>query len=455
MAVIEEDSWRIQSLVESLTMRSIIIAVLALVMLIPLGLVGSVVTERDYRYRSVLAEIAGTWGEPQMLLAPVVVVPYTETIVIEERVTDDDGKSRLSQREIQHQRVAHFLPKNLDINVQLVDEIRQRGIFESLVYRATVDISAGFSAFDVNSLSPDISQIHWDKAWLAVGLSDTRAINSVTDFQWNNTTHELAPGTRLQYLPSGFHAPLDDMSSSTKQRSNSLRLTMNINGSGSFSFAPLGETTQVEISSSWPHPSFQGDALPDNRNISADGFTASWTVPHLARNYPQRWSSTHGEVDLFQFSAGVSMFEPVSLYSRVTRAVKYGLLFIGLTFLTLFIFEMSIDRRLHIVQYALIGVALSLFFLVLLSLSEHMRFIQAYASAALLTIAMITGYTWVVLRSIARASLVLVMLLALYAVLYSLLQLEDYALLTGTALLVFVVMVLMFVTRNIQRIPAS
>jgi len=454
-AAAEDTSSRLSSVFESLTLRSIIIAVLALIMLIPLGLVGSVVSERDYRYRTVLADIAGTWGDAQTLLAPVVVVPFTETVLIEEKVTDDDGKSRLIQREIQHQRTAQFLPKNLGIDVQMVDETRRRGIFESLVYRATVAIDAEFDTFDVEALSGDISQIHWDKSWLAVGLSDTGAINSVDDFQLDNSNRELAPGTRLQYLPSGFHAVLGEFSRTPGQESHRLRMQMNVNGSGSFRFAPFGETTQVKISSAWPHPSFQGDALPDQHSISADGFSASWTIPHLARSYPQRWSSIRGEVDLFQFSAGVSMFEPVSLYSRVTRAVKYGILFIGLTFLTLFIFELSIDRKLHIVQYTLIGVALSLFFLVLLSLSEHVRFIVAYTAAALLTIAMISCYTWLVLRNMARAALVLIMLLALYAVLYSLLQLEDYALLMGTALLVFVVMVLMFVTRNIQRIPIS
>lgn len=451
----DETSVGIGAVFESLTLRSITIAVLALVMLIPLSLVRDVVSERDYRYGEVLSEIAGTWGGPQTLLAPIVVVPYTETITKEEKVTDDDGKTRLIQSETHHQRTAQFLPKNLDIDVQIADEIRRRGIFESLVYRATVVVDANFGALDVQSLSDNISQIHWDKSWLAVGLSDTRAINSVDVFEWNESTRELAPGTRLHYVPSGYHAPLGDVSQATVQPTHTLRIAMNVNGSGAFRFAPFGETTQVKISSAWPHPSFQGDALPDERNVSAEGFSANWTIPHLARDYPQRWTSRQSEIDLAQFTAGVSMFEPVSLYSRVTRAVKYGILFIGLTFLTLFIFELSIDRKLHIVQYALIGIALSLFFLVLLSLSEHMRFARAYSCATILTITMISGYTWVVLRSFARTAMVVIMLTALYAVLYSLLQLEDYALLTGTALLVFVVSVLMYVTRNLQRKPLS
>jgi len=205
------------------------------------------------------------------------------------------------------------------------------------------------------------------------------------------------------------------------------------------------------MQSTWPHPSFVGSTLPNQYEISDEGFSANWSVPHLARNYQQTWVDTQRNINLFEFTAGVSLFEPVSLYSQVTRAVKYGLLFIGLTFLTLFIFELSIKRRLHMVQYALIGIALSLFFLVLLSLSEHIAFIKAYFSAALLSISMISGYVWMALRNAQRAATVFLLLTALYAVLYSLLQFEDYALLVGTALLVFVVMALMYVTRNIQK----
>ncbi len=291
MADTNENPTRLHAVYESLTLRSIVIVVLALVMLIPLGLVGNVVGERDHRYRMVLSDIANTWGEAQTLLAPVLVVPFTDTPYYEEKVTDGDGNTRLIQRESQHRRTAYFLPDELEIDVQMVDEVRRRGIFESLVYRATVLIDAEFGELDVDSLSADISQIHWDQAWLSIGLSDTRAINSVDLFQWGDSPRELAPGTRLHSLPSGFHAPLDKLSTESTDDAHTLRLAMNVNGSGAFQFAPFGQTTTVSMSSSWPHPSFQGDALPDQRDIGAGGFTAVWTLPHLARNYPQRWSS--------------------------------------------------------------------------------------------------------------------------------------------------------------------
>ncbi len=437
---------------ESLTLRSIIIGVLALLMLVPLGLVNETVDERGFRYNSVLNDIASTWGQPQTLSAAIVVVPYVESVQTEETITDANGEQRIVDKVRLVTHNAYFLPDTLKIDVNIADEMRQRGIFKSLVYNADVMVQADFESFDVNSLSDNISTIHWNKAWLTIGLSDTRAINSVKSFKWQNIDKALSPGTRINEIASGFHAELNlNEIDFSHKGAKKLELSMNVKGSGTFQFTPFGETTNVSISSTWPHPSFSGSALPNDHRIDNDGFDATWTIPHLARNYQQRWSNSQEHVNLLEFTAGVSMFEPVSLYSQVTRAVKYGLLFIGLTFLTLFIFEMAIDRKLHIVQYALIGVALSLFFLVLLSLSEHTAFIAAYASAAMLTISMISCYVWMALRSFIRASMVFLMLTGLYAILYSLLQFEDFALLVGTGLLVFVVMVLMFLTRNIQQ----
>jgi len=432
--------------VDSLTLRTLIVSLLALLMLIPLGFVAGMVSERGQRYASVQDDIANTWGERQTLVAPVLIIPFVETERLQETVVDNQGNSRLVDKVVRRHRTAQVLPTTLDINGTLHDETRQRGIFRSLVYTADLAVSATFPAIDINALSDNVETIQWDKAWLAMGLSDTSAINSVSLFSWNNNKLTLSPGTQLELLGTGFHAPIANLGA---EAGSTLRVEMSIKGSGYFNFAPLGEITTVEIDSSWPHPSFQGRTLPESRSVSADGFSARWVVPHLARNFPQTFRND-AQVDLQEFTAGVSMFEPVSLYSRITRAVKYGILFIGLTFLTLLAFEFAIRKRLHVVQYGLIGCSLSLFYLVLLSLSEHMQFLGAYAIAAGLTISMITGYTWAVLGSVAKASVVFAMLASLYSILLSLLHLEDYALLMGTALLVVVVAILMLVTRAIS-----
>ena len=284
---------------------------------------------------------------------------------------------------------------------------------------------------------------------MVLGLSDTRAINEVHPLIWNEIELGFSPGTRLTDLLShGFHASLGSLNK--ESNSYNFSTAISVNGSEGFRFAPFGELTTVNMQSSWPHPSFKGMVLPTSYEIQNDGFTSTWSIPHLARNYPQTWVAPNKSYNLNEFVAGVDLFEPVFLYSKVTRAVKYGILFVSLTFLTFLIFELTTQTRLHFVQYGLIGVALSLFYLVLLSIAEHLSFITAYIIAAIINIGMITAYTASALKSGSKAAIVFVLLAALYIVLYSLLQLEDYALLMGTMLLLLVLIVLMYVTRNLR-----
>ncbi|MFK7889440.1 MAG: cell envelope integrity protein CreD [Granulosicoccus sp.] len=431
---------------DSLTLRFVLIGLLGLLMLIPMGFVSEIVQERGDRHRDVLGDIAASWGQAQVLSGPVLVVPFTVVEIFENDVVDNDGSARTVKKTVRQHRTARFLPQELTIDTTLSDEIRERGIFRSLVYNAEVQVDAAFDQPDVDALSDAVETIHWDQAWISIGLSDTRAINQVSRFVWNHDDQTLSPGSRMEELPAGFHVPV---LLAREDQTYRLSMSLSTKGSGSFQFAPFGETTNVTVSSDWPHPSFQGSALPNSHEISSSGFTASWEVPHLARNYPQAWVDDTPQ-QLFEFTAGVSMFETVSLYSQITRAVKYGLLFIGLTFLTLLIFELIQKRTLHAVQYALVGVALSVFFLVLLALSEHLSFAKAYTVSAVLTILMITVYTAAVLKSFARGLVIFALLCALYAILYSLLQLEDYALLMGTALLVVIIAALMIITRNLH-----
>lgn len=434
---------------DSLTVRSIVIGVIALIMLIPLGMVGGVVDERNYLYQTVLEDIGNTWGRQQVLLGPVLVIPYTDKIVHQETVTDNNGHQQTIDTVVYRKHSALFLPKSLAINADLEEQFRNRGLYSSLVYTAEVKLSSQFDSPDVGSLSEHIDKIHWNKAYLTMGLSDTRAINSVSSLNWDGTEQTLSPGTQLlPLLQQGFHAKLKEFEA---DGTHQLELTMNINGSRGFRFAPFGETTRASITSSWPHPSFQGSVLPAQHQISGDGFHAQWEIPHLARSYPQSWTHNGAEFNLYEFTTGVDMFEPVSLYSQLTRATKYGVLFIGLTFLTFLIFELTLQAKLHFVQYGLTGISLSLFFLVLLSLSEHIAFLKAYLAASTLTIGMITLYAAAALKSISRAVIIFVLLTSLYIVLFSLLQLEDYALLMGTGLLILVVMVLMYVTRHLDK----
>ena len=446
-----------KSLSDSLVFRFGIIAVLVGIMTIPLGMVSDIVSERSRLYQNVLQDIAGTWGHQQKLQGPALLIPYTEKHISVKTLTDKDGNERKVNKTIYEQRTAIVLPEDLKIDAELVGQTKKRSLYESLVYTADLNINGSFKRPDISGLSNYIDKIHWDRAWFSLGISDTQAINKVSALKWGvdaNTSNNIdfEPGTRIRKIFSnGFHAPVN---LSNKLEQYQFSLDINVNGSSGFYFSPFGKTTDVTVTSNWPHPSFQGNVLPDQHNVSEEGFKAQWSVPHLARNYPQLWTLETQEFNVNEFSAGVNLFESVSLYSQITRAIKYGVLFFVLTYITFLLFELGIGRRLHIVQYGMIGLALSLFYLTLLSMAEHAGFFNAYVSAATIIILMISLYAWAAIRSIGRTAIISVLLIGLYSMLYSMLNLEDYALLAGTILLLAILAVMMYLTRNVGRADA-
>lgn len=445
----------IKNVSDSLVFRFITIVILIGVMTIPLGMVSDIVRERSQLYRGVLNEISSTWGQQQNLQGPALFIPYTEKFITEVVKTDKDGYERKVNKTLYKQRTAIFLPNDLDIAVDINGQTRKRSLYESLVYTADVKINGDFSQPKVRELSDHIDKIHWEKAWLALGISDTQAINKVSGLNWNNNLNiDFEPGTRYRKIfSSGFHAPIDLSAEQLRKPLNTIpfSLALNINGSQGFFFSPFGKTTDVNIVSDWPHPSFKGNVLPDNHEVRNDGFKAQWSIPHLARNYSQSWTLETQNFDVNEFSAGVNLFESVSLYSKITRAIKYGVLIFTLTYITFLIFELGIGRRLHIVQYGVIGLALSMFYLTLLSMAEHAGFYLAYISAASIIVMMISLYAFAAIRNLSRTFIITLLLAGLYAMLYSLLKLEDYALLAGTSLLLVILAVMMYLTRNIGR----
>ncbi|PID45860.1 MAG: cell envelope integrity protein CreD [Proteobacteria bacterium] len=432
---------------QSLITRFILVAVLSLLMTIPLDKVNSIVQERGHLYKSVLNSIASTWGEQQKLSGPALLIPYTEKFVTENILTDKEGNQHKENKISYKHQTAIVLPESLSIINKLQGHERTRGIYKSLVYSADLSLQGKFKRPNIEGLSEYIDQIHWDKAWIALGISDTRAINKVSALDWSGQQMAFEPGTRITSLiESGFHAPI---AFDPNQSEFSYSLSLNVNGSSGFYFEPFAKTTDVTVLSDWPHPSFQGSVLPSERHITSTGFEAKWSIPHLARNYPQMWVVESQKFNIHEFSAGVNLFEPVSLYSQITRTIKYGILFIALTYITFVIFELGIQRRLHMVQYGVIGLALTMFYLSLLSLAEHIDFGQAYLIAATLISVMISTYAYSAVRSASRTGIIFALLCSLYFILYSLLKLEDYTLLVGTGLLLLILAIVMYFTRNL------
>lgn len=432
-------------------LRILAIALLGLLMLIPLFMAGKVVEERSAYYNNALRNIANAWGTRQTITGPILVLPYVEHFTSVDTLTDENGESRVVSKDIYNDRTAILLPEKLEIRTDLKQEHRQRGIYDALVYTANISLSGTFNHEAISNANAGERRILWDKAFITIGLDDTRAINTASSFSWNDARIGLEPGSRIStLLPTGFHIPLPV--SNESNTSNDFKLTLSLRGSDSLFFAPLGENTSIRMTSPWTHPSFQGELLPDKHETTEQGFHAEWVIPHLARNYPQSWVlEDKQEYDLRKVTAGVSLYEPVSLYARISRAVKYGALFIGLTFLVLLMFELSLKQRLHVLQYTLVGVALSLFYLILLALAEHLGFVYAYLAASATTIFSITLYMAAILRNSRHTLGMLLILAALYGLLYLLLQTEDYALLAGAALLLLATGITMYVTRHLPQ----
>ena len=442
-----------KELKNNISVRFFIIGVIAFLMLIPLEQVGYIVDERSSLHHQVLSNIASEWGNPQVVMGPVLVLPIVEKYNTTEKVTDNKGNEKLVSKMIYRNKNVIILPKQLHKEIALHEHYRYRSIYKSLVYTTDIGVKGAFVLPDISKLSDALDEVRYDKAYLVMGLSDTKAIENVSALSFGTHSYTFEPGTMLNLkgIKGGFHTPLELNAS---QNNYTFDFTIKTNGSSFIRFSAFGEKTEIVVHSSWKHPSFQGAILPKERNITDEGFTAVWKIPSLARNFPQSWIYENHNYSVDGLLTGVNLYEPVALYTLIERSVKYGVLFILLTFLTFLVFEVTQKSKLHYVQYILIGLALGLFFLTLLSLSEHIAFLPAYIGASAITILSISIYTWFSNRSLLQFFSILTLLSALYTILYSLLQLEDYALLMGTGLMLLILFVLMWITRNLKASEA-
>lgn len=425
-------------------LKALTIGILSIIALIPLGIIMDMTSDREALYHSVVDEIGHSWGEQQTLSGPVLVIPYSYFVMQEE--VSNDGKTR-HQVKRTYQDELVILPKKLQLDLDLKHDFRTRGIYQSLVYNAALQGKADFSLN--NYEIPNLIAFDNTNAHLVFGVSSNQAIDKVDKLEITGDTVKLSgslmSGTGLGTtggLEKGFNHGVQVGEASDF----SVDFAMTLRGSQSISALPLGEQTLINIHADWPHPSFKG-LLPAEREITPNGFNASWNISHLTRNYPQEFIKSN-QSTLTEVSANAILFEPVTHYGKIERSVKYGLLFIVLTFIMLFIFELGQKTSLSTIQYMLVGSAMALFYLLLLSLSEHLAFLHAYLIAACIPVLSVSAYVGSATASMKRGSIVGLMLVSLYAVLYSILQLEDYALLMGTGLLLVVLLILMFVTRH-------
>lgn len=439
------------SLFQSQLLRLFSIGLLALVLLIPIGMISGLIAERQARRESTVEEIASKWGRTQHLTGPALVVPYT----VRWAETGSAGQT-LSRSET---RTAVFLPDRVALHGKIHSETRQRGIFSVPVYRLDLQVEGEFARPDFAALGLGTAEIAWDRAHLAVGLSDARAIQQETAVVWNDAPVAFLPGNGgLSESSPGIHAVLD-LSTTEPARADAdpsavryrFAFPLQLNGSVAVYFAPFGKQTEVLLSADSGNPTFQGNWLPTERTITRDAFEARWSIPFLGRNFPQAWRDTtpmQDSIDAARF--GVGFIEPVDHYRMAERSVKYASLFILLTFATIWLVEVLAGLRVHPIQYLMLGGALCLFYLLELSLAEHIGFPIAYAVASLAIVSMITAYSAVALQSRRRALVVGSGVALLYGYLYNLLDNEDYALLIGSLGLFAILAAIMYATRQVD-----
>ena len=421
---------------------------LVLLLLIPLLIVYELVREREGNARSVRYDVAKTWGSDQQLAGPFLVVPYTVKRIVTR------GDKQLEEEVV---RQAVFLPEELDVAGKAWSKVLTRSIYDVTVYRAKVTLKGRFARPDIERVNPDAINIRWRDAVFAMGLSDVSGLKQGADLTLDGSRKlslEPSPGVPQGNVKlGGIHArPFENPVAEGGQHSGfGFVLTLEFSGSSSLMVAPAGRKTSVLLSSDWPHPSFTGAFLPAKRTVGSDGFVASWSVPHLARSVPQSWTGAKADLNRFSgYMSGVKFYIPVDYYDLVNRAVKYGIMFLAVAFASVFVLELLSGRSVHPVQYLFVGLAMIFFYVLLLSLAEHLGFIRSYLIAAGATGLMLTLYVGLVMRCWLKGFVMIFVFALLYGLLYLILTLEDYALLAGAVTGFVLLTITMFATVRVN-----
>ncbi|KWC89375.1 hypothetical protein WL58_06130 [Burkholderia cepacia] len=428
-----------------------ITALLALLILIPLQMVQSIVHERSAYRMDALQSIWSSYAGPQTVSGPVLVVPYTEVTRVRDE-TPAGGATKTSLRS-ETKRLLVF-PKTLNVDGTLTTSVRYRGIHKALVYELTSRLTGTLALPDLKKLPQADGHVSFkvDNAYVAIGIGDIRGLTAQPDLRIGGARFDVEQGTRLDSLRQGVHANVD-LAALAEAGAGAgavvpFSIDLPLRGAESVAFAPVGDQNDFSLKSTWPHPSFDGAFLPNNRTVDARGFTGNWRVTSF--NTKAREQIATGNGDSAIETASVSMIEPVNVYLQAERATKYGALFVMLTFASFFMYELVKRLRIHPIQYTLVGLSLALFFLLLLSLSEHIAFAYAYLAASGACIGLLGFYLSFVLHSVKRGAVFSALLAVLYAALYGLLLSEDNALMLGSLLLFAILAGIMTLTRRVD-----
>lgn len=420
-----------------LILKSIAIGIITLLLLIPIKMVESLIEEREYTARTAMKDVFEQWGDEQLIIAPTI------NYDLKVRYCHMEGNEKKYETYDRH---VKLLPEELKINGTVNSQQLKRGIYEIVTYNAPIEITGSFVFSDeiVADFGRDISDEN-----VQISISDIKGISEEIKLTLGNETYTLVPNGESMLSTKRFSAYVN-LSQWKAGEKVPFKMVLNLKGSQSIKFLPIGKETVVSLTSNCHTPSFCGNFLPTTREVKEDGFSSEWKVSYVNRAYPQQ---IVGSVDASEFKEsefGVNLLIPVQHYQKTLRCVKYAELFVILTFVLFFFIEIIQKRRVHPLQYTLVGLALTLFYSLLLSMSEHIGFVPSYWISTIMTVVLITLYSVGVLKIRKTAAYIGASLFGLYTYIFILIRMETYALLAGSLGLFVILAVLMYLSQRIN-----
>ena len=440
---------------DNILVKVVIIGIITIALMIPSLMIMNLVEERSNRKTEVVNEVSSKWGQLQTIAGPYISIPYYEEV----------KKSGVAS-EWKEQNL-YFFPKTLDIEGALAPVVRKRSIFQVMLYESDLLLKGHFDAPNLDALQISPANILWEKAAIHLGITDLQGIGNEVNMKSGDTLLPMSAFVPVAIqFPGGLSTRIPEKMS--KSAGFDFEIALSLKGSQGIYFTPVAGNTNVYISSSWPSPKFEGQFLPDSSHVSKDGFKAHWTILDINRQISQQWTDAapqqlsfvqparDGSHDIGKIPnhnrsvLGVELIDTVDHYVKNERTVKYAFLLITLTFVVYFFCEILKKQKVHPLQYGLVGAALVIFFILLLSLSEHIGFDIAYLASSLATILLITFYSRSIFTEKRFAGLVGGLLLLQFGFIYIILQLEDFALLTGSIALFSIISIIMYLTRKVN-----
>jgi len=428
------------------TARLLMVVVLILLLMIPLQLMNGLIKERESRQNDVISEISEKWGEEIVLYGPIIKIPYHVYTETEQYNKETKETIKIKKAILKY---AYFFPEKLEEHFDVTNKPLYRGNYQAVVFNSKVDIEARFDQFDFSKHEIPNENVLWDKATVVIKTTNLKSIQNEVYLNMNAKRHTLEPvfeggSNALQTLQTNY------IDLSNVKGKKTIQFSLNYNGSQSIKTIPIGKVTTTSMESNWKDPSFSGNFLPNSETkvITEDGFEADWKILHVNRPFGQ--SFFDGLPHLIAYSYGVDFKLLNNDYQQNERASKYGLLVISLTFLVFFMVQIINNLRVHIIQYALIGVALVLFYSLLLSITEHSSFAFAYFISSLSVLFMITLYSWSFFKKFSHIAIISCSLIILYAFIFIIIQLDNYALLAGSIGLFVILALIMYFSRKVN-----